>query len=227
MFANKMGKKKMGDEKSWQEIASLLQQMNEKLERLLKLGETRESRSRAGKASAESRRQKFGDARPPTEPAQQLELVREQKPTEVSVREQKPPKKKSVREQTDGSKVWDVYQTAFVQRHGVQPIRDARANRHCSDLVKRVGADRAIGLVVYYVSRSDAQYLKSKHPLGILILDVQKLNTEMQTGQKMTNRDALRAETAASNEETIRQYLANPENVYNDEEKDAAARTVR
>jgi hypothetical protein len=227
-----------------------LQQLAAEVRRLADAEDVRLKRSEAGRKSASARREKFGSARPDVR--EQNGLVREQNSVEENfvreqnmasaelaqpempgieapVREQKPRKARSrkVVEAPPGSIVWGDYCAAFLARHGVEPIRDARANKHCSDLVKKVGPERARELAAYYVSRSDAQYLKSKHPLGILILDVQKLNTEMQTGQKMTNRDALRAETSASNEETIRQYLANPDNVYNDqEEKNAASKPV-
>ncbi len=119
--------------------------------------------------------------------------------------------KKKSDEPTPGSLVWAAYELAYQMRWNVSPLRNARANKHCSELAALVGGERARELVRYYVGRNDATYLKAKHPLGLMIVDCQKLNTELQTGKEMTHREALRQETLSVNDQVVRQYAANQE----------------
>lgn len=210
-------------------LGTQMESLVAEIRRLSAQDETRRRLSEAGKRSAEARAAKFGSSRPPR-PEPVREGVREipdsspenwpsqpvmpgfAEPVREPVQGKKVRKAKTPADPPPGSLVWDDYCAAFLARHGVAPIRDARANRHCAELVKRVGPERARELARYYVGRSDAQYLKAKHPLGILTVDVQKLNTEMQTGQAMTGREAARAENAAMNDEVFRKYMDNQKN---------------
>ena len=219
-----------------------LQAIVELLEKLTERSETQRKLSDAGKKSAEARRLKFGSARPGDAmlkafagPPQMDLLTEEQieRPFGEPVREGvRAARKKSVKPPTAGSQVWQIYELAYQSRWTVAPLRNARANRHCAELAGLVGIAGAMDLARYYVSRNDARYVNAKHPLGLLIMDAQKLSTEHRGGCEMTMRDAQRHETHSQTDRAIRQYVdQNPEpvreQVHVKEVKNAASRSAK
>jgi len=174
--------------------------------------ETQRKLSEAGKKSAAARKAKFGTAKPTANPTQVVIpagavlpentdlLGGKLEPLHEPVRKKKQP--------SEGSAVWDAYEIAYRNRHKVEPIRNAKVNGQCKSLVTQVGAREAVELVRYYVDRNDAFYVNAKHPLGLLLLELQKLRTEYATGQSMTMRDARRQEVHASTDQALRDYAA-------------------
>jgi len=94
------------------------------------------------------------------------------------------------RKPTGGKKpttqVWEAYASAYRQRYGADPIRNAKVNGQLKRLISHVGLERAIELAANYPFHPDAYYTKRMHPVDLLLADAQKLNTELQTGQVMT-----------------------------------------
>lgn len=200
----------------WQLISAILEcsakldQVLKAVERTAQQSETSRKLSEAGKKSAEARRKKFGSAAPggPTKveiPAGAISAV----PTNLlgePVRE--PVRRKREKEKPQGSLVWDAYELAYQRRWNVTPIRNTKVNVQCKQLVDQVGAEQACALVGYYLQRTDAFYTNAKHPLGLLIVDLQKLRTEFLSGTAMTMRDAQRQETHSRTDQSIREYAA-------------------
>jgi ubiquitin len=188
----------------WQ-LINLLTSIDGKLDVLVKAEDLKTKRAKAGRASAEARKKKFGSAVPPSIQVEKQEVP----PTQLALVDCVPEQKKKTRKPkppSDGSLVWEAYRQSFQDRYRVAPLRGARENKHCSDLVRTLGLELARRLVVYYVNRMDAFYVNSKHPLGLLIVNLQKLNTEFQNGTQTTMSDARRAESHASIDRAIRQY---------------------
>ncbi len=180
----------------WQ-LINAIERVECKLEALLAIQQLKEKKASAGRKSAEARKEKFGTARP----------------TQNSVREQK---KKCVREQkskTPGSAVWDSYLAAYQKRYPIPPLRNAKVNKECSRLVEIVGADVAIDLVAYYVTRSDAFYTNASHPLWICLRDAQKLVTEAARGKVITMAEAKRGELKDHNKQVVDDYLREQDQV--------------
>lgn len=205
----------------WQLIHAI-QAVEQKLDQVLKAvnqvgshSETARKLSEAGKKSAAARKAKFGSAKPgaaqaavETKPVldqgvmQLFEQVRE------GVQETALGKKAlDKQERTPGGMVWKTYSVAYRNRHKVDPIRNVKVNAHCKQLVAQVGVEMAISVVGYFVDRDDAFYVNAKHPLGLCVLDLQKLCTEMQTDTVVTMTDARRGEVASQSDRAIRQYL--------------------
>lgn len=215
-------------------IEKQLKGLAEDLRKSVTYNEAARKLSEAGKKSAEARKMKFGSAKPvsgttpkviivddplPTnllgEPVRQGEFV---KTTETHFQYslggdgsagsqgRSEPKKRSTKSPTPGSQLWGVYERVYRLRWKIEPMRNAKVNRQLSEIVAQAGLTEAVKLVEYYLTRNDAVYLNAKHPVGLLLMHLQKLRTEMLTRSAMTMREANRAEAHQQTDEAIRQY---------------------
>lgn len=88
------------------------------------------------------------------------------------------------------TRVWEMYDTAYVKRYGTPPVRNARVNGQIAQLVKRIGGEVAPQVAAFYVRHNDAYYVRSRHPLGLLLRDCEGLHTQWVTGQTVTQSQA-------------------------------------
>jgi hypothetical protein len=205
----------------WQ-ILDMLQRQNELIEAMAAeiraQNETRRKLSDAGKKSAAARLAKLGTNAPPgsaaflKKPAEvpdessgmgaaQMSLV----PEGVHEPVQRKPKKAKLLP-LDGGIIWAAYEGAYTNRHGVKPIRNLKVNAQCKQIAEQVGRDVGMQLAAYYVTRNDAFYLNAKHPLGLLLMNLQKIHTEWANGREVTMRDAQRQEAHSQTDRAIREY---------------------
>lgn len=110
-------------------------------------------------------------------------------------------------EKSPGIRVWESYSAAFRRRYGMEPLRNAKANTLCLRLARELGADNAVRVVEYYLSRDDAFYINGKFPLGYCAADAQKLWTEMNIGKEVTMTEARRLEKQSTTRKAIATYL--------------------
>lgn len=66
-------------------------------------------------------------------------------------------------------------------------------------LVKRLGEGDAVEVADFFLTHNDAFYLKTMHPVGVLVRDAEKLRTEWATGQRMTGAKAREVERVQQN----------------------------
>lgn len=99
-----------------------------------------------------------------------------------------------------GSSVWDAYAGAYLGRYKVAPVRNARSNGMCAQLVKRLGVDAAIGVVRFYVTHSSSYYVQKAHALGPCLADCEALHTQMLNGMTITRASASHADKGAANQ---------------------------
>lgn len=83
-------------------------------------------------------------------------------------------------------KIWDAYRQAFVGRHKVEPVRNAKANAQISQLGKRLGTE-AVLVAKFYVMHNDSFYLKTQHSLDGLLANAESLRTQMLKGTAVTS----------------------------------------
>lgn len=107
---------------------------------------------------------------------QAIQLLKASKPAKP----QDPPPK------TEGSQVFEAYSASYQERYNIPPVRNAKTNALCAQLVKRLGVDEAIQTVIFYLTHNDAFYFRSGHSLDLLVRDAEKLRTECLTGAKTT-----------------------------------------
>lgn len=92
------------------------------------------------------------------------------------------------------SGVWLSYSKAFEERYGTQPLRNATVNSQLKSFVARVGSVAAPDVAAFYLTHSDAYYIRQKHPVGMLLRDAEKLYAEWKTGSRVTGTSARQQE---------------------------------
>jgi hypothetical protein len=75
-----------------------------------------------------------------------------------------------------------AYTTAYRQRYGVEPLRNARMNALLCQLVDRLGADEAPSVASFYLSVDASLYVNAWHPLNLLVRDCETLRTQWKCG---------------------------------------------
>ncbi len=100
------------------------------------------------------------------------------------------------------SPTWEAYRDAYAKRYGEPPIRNASVNAKVAQFVNRVGVGDSPGVAEFYLTHNDAFYVKSMHPVGLLLKDAEKLRTEWVTGMRMTGATAREVERMQHNSDT-------------------------
>lgn len=93
-----------------------------------------------------------------------------------------------------GSDVWSAYETSYRARYGVSPVRNAKVNAQCAQLVKRLGGDAAVGVVRFYVGHQNAFYVQKAHALGLCLADAEALHTQWKNNTTITRSSASHAD---------------------------------
>jgi hypothetical protein len=91
-----------------------------------------------------------------------------------------------VKRTAKGTPTWTAYSAAYTERYGHGPVRNAKANSLCVQLVDALGADEAPKIAAYYVTINSNPYAHSAHTLALLVRDHQKIRTEWLSGRRIT-----------------------------------------
>jgi hypothetical protein len=120
--------------------------------------------------------------------------------------------KRQAGEETPGTKVWNAYTEAFARRYrDAKPLtdadRNAETNTHCARLAGRLGVERAVAVVEFYLAQNDAFYVRARHPLELLVRDTHQLKINMELGGSITRKAADKIETAGASLNASAAYL--------------------
>lgn len=98
--------------------------------------------------------------------------------------------KKPARQKSETSEAniatWGAYATAYANRYGVQPARNAAVNGMIARLVAAVGQQDAPRIAKYFVNLNNEQYVRKMHDLKLLLNDWQGIRTLWMTNRQMT-----------------------------------------
>lgn len=78
--------------------------------------------------------------------------------------------------------MWLAYSGAYLDRYGVEPVRNAAVNGHLSQFIRRVPKDEAPLIAAWFLRSRNGLYVAAKHPTNLLLRDAEKLRTEWATG---------------------------------------------
>jgi hypothetical protein len=81
--------------------------------------------------------------------------------------------------------VWKSYETAYLNKYGVEPVRNAKTNGQVAQLRKRLGDD-AVHVAGWFLNHRNGWYTQKMHSLDCLLVDAEKLRTEWATNTQMT-----------------------------------------
>lgn len=95
--------------------------------------------------------------------------------------------------------IWESYSTAYRDKYGALPVRNATVSAQLAQVIKRLGASEAPEVAAFYVGHRAAFYAQSMHPVGLLLKDAEKLRTEWATGRQTTATEAKQREKTAAN----------------------------
>jgi len=102
----------------------------------------------------------------------------------------------------------NAYKAAYKAKYGVNPIINAATRKQACNLVDSVGKDAAPKLAEFYLTHHGQWYVKNLHKFGLLLSDAEKLHTEMQRGEYMTETMARKVDkdthTGGENEAMIK-----------------------
>jgi hypothetical protein len=104
-------------------------------------------------------------------------------------------------------RTWEAYARAYFDKHGTEPVRNAKVNSQVKAYVQRVGYEEAPHIAAWFVSHMDAFYVRSGHSVGILEKDCEKLRTEWATGNRMTGARARQVERVGGMADIVSEIL--------------------
>ena len=90
--------------------------------------------------------------------------------------------------------VVNAYKLAYKSKYGVDPIINAATRGQACKLVDAVGKEVAPMLAQFYLTHNAQWYVRNLHKFGLLLSDAEKLHTEMQKGEYMTESMARKAD---------------------------------
>lgn len=175
--------------------------------------EKRAQASEAGKKSAEARRKKNGSAQPKVKkPRTNAERTPNEPRTESNDAEPSFSGSSSFSGSGSGSgselyppgveksepptrAVWIAYEEAWKGRHPGEPLRDRTVNSQLATFVRRVGREDAPAIAAFYVTHNDPFYVKNRHPVNLLLRDVERIRGDWQAGRGITHGEAKNAES--------------------------------
>ena len=127
-----------------------------------------------------------------------LQLVGTPAPVKAKkVAKQKDPEAEAKKEAN--AKTWQAYADSYFNRYSAEPVRNAKANKMISEIVKRLGADEAPHVAFYYVTINDSFFIKNVHDLGLLLSKCESVRTQWVTGTQITGTTARQIENTQSN----------------------------
>lgn len=89
---------------------------------------------------------------------------------------------------------WEAYSSAYTMRYGTPPVRNARVNGQLAEFVKRLGAEEAPRVAVFYLTHNRAAYVRSQHAVGLMLADAEGLRTEWATSRSVSDTEARQAD---------------------------------
>ena len=120
-------------------------------------------------------------------------------PAPSNVQVLKPRPKPKTEAQTANANTWDSYTIAYLERYGVEPVRNAKVNGQVAQLVQRLGADEAPSVAAFYVTINDSFFLRSSHEFGLLVARAEGIRTQWVTGRQVNTITAQQIERKQAN----------------------------
>jgi hypothetical protein len=103
---------------------------------------------------------------------------------------------------------WRSYRDAYQEKYGEPPPYNGKIAGQLKSFVSRVPKEEAPQIAAFYLTHKDQYYVKSMHPVGLLLRDAEKIRTEWATGRQMTGAQARQSEQRNTNVEAMKTYLA-------------------
>jgi hypothetical protein len=120
-------------------------------------------------------------------------------PAPSNIQVLKPKPKQKTEAQVANTNTWDAYTIAYLERYGVEPVRNAKVNGQISQLVQRLGADEAPQVAMFYVTINDSFFIRASHEFGLLVARAEGIRTQWITGRQVNAVTARQVENTQAN----------------------------
>lgn len=94
---------------------------------------------------------------------------------------------------------WSAYATAYRERHGVAPVRNAKVNANVKQLVQRLGHAEAPAVAGWFLTVNERYVVQNMHDLGALLAKCEAYRTQWFTGRQMTATSAQQQDQTQAN----------------------------
>lgn len=136
-------------------------------------------------------------------------------PAPTNIQVLKPRAKQKTEAQMANANTWDAYTIAYLERYGVEPVRNAKVNAQIAQLVQRLGADEAPQVAMFYVTINDSFFIRASHEFGLLVARAEGIRTQWITGRQVNAVTARQIENTQANmnaaQEAARNIMAGGE----------------
>lgn len=133
-----------------------------------------------------------------TQDQKPLPVANAQAATNVKVLKPRAAKEKTPA-QIANAATWDGYTIAYLERYGVEPVRNAKVNAQVAQLVQRLGAEEAPQVAMFYVTINDSFFIRASHDLGLLVARAEGIRTQWLTGRQVNAVTARQMENTQAN----------------------------
>jgi hypothetical protein len=103
---------------------------------------------------------------------------------------------------------WEAYRSAYFERFGADPARNAKSNGLLKDIILRIGKEDAPHVLRFYLSHPDKFYLTRMFPLDLAKRDCEALHTQWRRGRVMTGAAASQVQQAMTYEQEQAEIMA-------------------
>lgn len=94
---------------------------------------------------------------------------------------------------------WAAYASAYRDRHGVAPVRNAKVNANVRQIVQRLGHSEAPLVAAWFLTVNERYVVQNMHDLGALLTKCEAYRTQWVTGRQMTQTSAQQHDQTQSN----------------------------
>lgn len=120
-------------------------------------------------------------------------------PAPSNVQVLKPKAKQKTNAQIANTNTWDAYTIAYLERYGVEPVRNAKVNAQIAQLVQRLGVEEAPQVAMFYVTINDSFFIRASHEFGLLVSRAEGIRTQWMTGRQVNAVTARQMENTQAN----------------------------
>ncbi|MCF3524569.1 helix-turn-helix domain-containing protein [Stenotrophomonas maltophilia] len=94
---------------------------------------------------------------------------------------------------------WAAYASAYRDRHGVAPVRNAKVNSNVRQIVQRLGHDEAPLVAAWFLTVNERYVVQNMHDLGALLAKCEAYRTQWATGRQVTEEAARQTDKTQTN----------------------------
>lgn len=94
---------------------------------------------------------------------------------------------------------WAAYASAYRDRHGVAPVRNAKVNSSVRQIVQRLGHGEAPLVAAWFLTVNERYVVQNMHDLGALLAKCEAYRTQWATGRQITEEAARQTDKTQTN----------------------------